>query len=123
MISLSSWRKFLGLIEGKEWPQQALALVELKEDEIHRLRDQQRAIEGGERINCWDSEDTKVFRRIGFVRIFGGFREWLNNTTREDFLSYEEPAIWWPPRVKDARRRECYSCQRCGLNQEDVRVL
>jgi hypothetical protein len=74
------------LIEGEEWPQQALALVELKEDEIHRLRDQQRAIEGGERINRWDSEDTKVFRRIGFVRIFGGFQDWLNNATREDFL-------------------------------------
>jgi hypothetical protein len=74
------------LIEGEEWPQQALALVELKEDEIHRLRGQQRAIEGGERINRWDSEGTKVFRRIGFVRIFGGFQDWLNNATREDFL-------------------------------------
>ena len=73
--------------EGEEErPQQALALVELKEDEIHRLRDQQGAMEGRERISRWDSEDTKVFRRIGFVRIFGGFRDWLNNTTREDFL-------------------------------------
>jgi len=74
------------LIKVEEWPQQALALVELKEDETHRFRDQQRAIEGGERINRWDSEDTKVFRRIGFVRILGGFQDWLDNATREDFL-------------------------------------
>jgi hypothetical protein len=78
-----SWRRKEG---DEEWPQQALALVELKEDEIHRLSDQQGAIEGRERINRRDSEDTKVFRRIGFVRIFGGFQDWLNNTTREDFL-------------------------------------
>ena len=72
--------------EKEKRPQQALALVELKKDEIHRFRDQIQAIEGGEHVNRWDSGDMKIFKRIGFVRTFAGFQDWLNGAAREDFL-------------------------------------